>query len=53
MRPDAAATSWGAARWRAADRYRELLAVINGQQVRPSRAPDLQWLLAAIGSYPA
>ena len=35
------------------DRYHELLAVINGQQPRPSRAPDLQWLLAAIDSHPA
>jgi DNA-binding transcriptional MerR regulator len=30
------------------DRYHDLLAVINGQQARPSRTPDLQWLLAAI-----
>ena len=35
------------------DRYHELLAVINGQQARPSRVPDLQWLLAAIDSHPA
>jgi DNA-binding transcriptional MerR regulator len=35
------------------DRYHELLDVINGQQARPSRAPDLQWLLAAIDSHPA
>jgi DNA-binding transcriptional MerR regulator len=32
------------------DRYHELMAVINGQQARPSRAADLQWLLAAIDS---
>jgi hypothetical protein len=35
------------------DRYHELLAVINGQQARPSRTPELQWLLAAIDSHPA
>ncbi len=35
------------------DRYHELLAVINGQQPRPSRTPDLTWLLAAIDSHPA
>lgn len=35
------------------DRYHELLAVINGQQARPSRTPDLQWLLAATDSHPA
>jgi hypothetical protein len=35
------------------DRYHELLAVINGQQPRPSRVPDLQWLLAAMDSHPA
>lgn len=34
------------------DRYHELLVMINGQQPRPSRAPDLQWLLAAIDSHP-
>jgi DNA-binding transcriptional MerR regulator len=34
------------------DRYHELLAVINGQQARPSRAADLEWLLAAIGTQP-
>lgn len=33
------------------DRYHELLAVINGQQARPSRADDLKWLLAAIDSH--
>jgi DNA-binding transcriptional MerR regulator len=35
------------------DRYHELLAVINGQQARPSRAADLEWLIAAIDSEPA
>ena len=35
------------------DRYHELLAVISGQQPRPSRAPDLEWLIAAIGSQPS
>lgn len=34
------------------DRYHELLALISGQQARPSRAPDLQWLLAALDSHP-
>ena len=36
-----------------ADRYHELLAVINGQQARPSRGADLEWLLAAIDNQPA
>jgi DNA-binding transcriptional MerR regulator len=35
------------------DRYHQLLAVINGQQAGPSRAADLEWLIAAIDSYPA
>jgi DNA-binding transcriptional MerR regulator len=35
------------------DRYHELLAVINGEQARPARAPDLKWLMAAIDSHPA
>jgi DNA-binding transcriptional MerR regulator len=35
------------------DRYHQLLAVINGQQSRPSRVPDLEWLIAAIDSHPA
>ena len=35
------------------DRYHQLLAVINGQQPRPSRAPDLEWLIAAIDSQPS
>jgi DNA-binding transcriptional MerR regulator len=35
------------------DRYHQLLAVINGQQARPSRTADLEWLVAAIDSYPA
>jgi hypothetical protein len=35
------------------DRYHELLGVIDGRQARPSRTPDLQWLIAAIGSHPA
>jgi DNA-binding transcriptional MerR regulator len=35
------------------DRYHELLGVINGQQARPSRAPDLQWLITALDSHPA
>jgi DNA-binding transcriptional MerR regulator len=35
------------------DRYHQLLAVINGQQSRPSHAADLEWLLAAIDSDPA
>lgn len=35
------------------DRYHQLLAVINGQQARPSRTPDLQWLITAIDSHPA
>lgn len=35
------------------DRYHELLCVINGQQARPSHAPDLEWLIAAIDSHPA
>jgi DNA-binding transcriptional MerR regulator len=34
-------------------RYHQLLAVINGQQSRPSHAPDLEWLIAAIESHPA
>jgi DNA-binding transcriptional MerR regulator len=36
-----------------ADRYHELLAVINGTQSRPSLAADLKWLLAAVHSHPA
>lgn len=36
-----------------ADRYHELLAVLNGQQSRPSRAADLEWLLAALDSHSA
>lgn len=35
------------------DRYHELLAVINGKQSRPSHAPDLEWLIAAMDSHPA
>ena len=35
------------------DRYHELLAVINGQPARPSRAADLEWLLAAIDTHPS
>jgi DNA-binding transcriptional MerR regulator len=35
------------------DRYHELLAVINGQESRPSHAADLEWLIAAIDSHPA
>jgi DNA-binding transcriptional MerR regulator len=35
------------------DRYHELLAVLNGEQARPSRIPDLRWLMAAIDSHPA
>jgi DNA-binding transcriptional MerR regulator len=35
------------------DRYHGLLAVINGQPPRPSRTPDLQWLVAALDSHPA
>ena len=35
------------------DRYHELLAMINRQQARPCRVPDLRWLLAAIDSHPA
>lgn len=35
------------------DRYHQLLAVVNGQQPRPSRAADLEWLLAAMDSHPA
>jgi hypothetical protein len=35
------------------DRYHQLLAVINGQPPRPSRAVDLEWLIAAIESYAA
>jgi len=35
------------------DRCHQLLAVINRQQSRPSRTPDLEWLLAAIDSHPA
>jgi hypothetical protein len=34
------------------DRYHELLAVINGDQPRPSRAADLEWLIAVIDSHP-
>jgi D-alanyl-D-alanine carboxypeptidase len=34
------------------DRHRELLAVINGEQSRSSRAADLEWLIAAIDSHP-
>lgn len=33
------------------DRYHQLLAVINGQPPRPARAPDLEWLIAAIDSH--
>lgn len=32
------------------DRYHGLLAVLNGQPSRPSRAADLEWLLAALDS---
>jgi DNA-binding transcriptional MerR regulator len=35
------------------DRYHQLLAVINGRPSRPSHAPDLEWLLAAIDNPPA
>jgi DNA-binding transcriptional MerR regulator len=35
------------------DRYHQLLAVINGRQSRPSHAPDLEWLIAALDSHPA
>ena len=35
------------------DRYHELLAVLNGERARPSRAADLEWLLAALDSQPA
>jgi DNA-binding transcriptional MerR regulator len=35
------------------DRYHKLLAVINGEQARPSRAGDLEWLIAAIDSHPS
>jgi hypothetical protein len=35
------------------DRYHQLLAVINGQEPRPSRSSDLQWLITAIDSHPA
>jgi hypothetical protein len=38
---------------RQSDRYHQLLAVINGQQARPSCALDLQWLITAIDSHPA
>lgn len=34
------------------DRYHQLLAVINAQLPRPARAPDLEWLIAAIDSHP-
>jgi hypothetical protein len=34
------------------DRYHAPLAVINGQQARPSHAADLKWLMAAIDSHP-
>lgn len=33
------------------DRYHELLAVLNGERARPSRAADLEWLLAALDSH--
>lgn len=35
------------------ERYHHLLAVINGEQPRPSRATDLAWLMAAIDHHPA
>ena len=34
------------------DRYHQLIAVINGQQPRPSHTPDLEWLIAALDSHP-
>ncbi|HEX6452019.1 MAG TPA: hypothetical protein VF060_21475 [Trebonia sp.] len=34
------------------DRYHELLAVLNGERARPSRAADLEWLLAALDGQP-
>ena len=35
-----------------ADRYHELLAVINGERSYPSRAAEIDWLLAALDNYP-
>jgi hypothetical protein len=35
-----------------ADRYHELLAIINGERSYPSRAAEIDWLLAALDNYP-
>jgi DNA-binding transcriptional MerR regulator len=35
------------------DRYHHLLAVINGEEPRPSATANLRWLLAALDSHPA
>ncbi|WP_323377514.1 hypothetical protein [Streptomyces sp. RB17] len=34
------------------ERYHRLLALINGEQPRPTHAGNLEWLLAAIDSHP-
>jgi DNA-binding transcriptional MerR regulator len=34
-----------------ADRYRRLLAIINGQPPRPSHVPDFEWLITAIRTH--
>jgi hypothetical protein len=34
-----------------ADRYRQLLAVINGQPPRPSHVPDFEWLITAMRAH--
>lgn len=35
-----------------ADRYHELLAVLNGERSYPSRSEEIDWLLAALDHYP-
>jgi hypothetical protein len=34
------------------ERYHRLLAVINGEQPRPSHGSDLEWLMTAIDNHP-
>jgi hypothetical protein len=34
-----------------AERYRQLLAIINGQSPRPSPVPDFEWLITAIRTH--
>ena len=35
-----------------AERYRHLMAVINGREPKPSHADDFAWLLAALRAHP-